>query len=1088
MTVVGECFVAIQPESTGFAKSLATQVQTAVGGIPAIGGIALAAGGAALALGAIGESFEGAYRTIRSGTGATKEQMEGLEGSFKKVLASGPATMDQVAAAVTGVSQRLKFTGADLEAFSETELKLSRITKTEVAPLIDATTKALANYGIQGAAPSKAALEQLLAVSQDTGIAIPQLAAAVSGKAGASFRALGVDIGSAASIMGHLEAAGISTGPVVMSLSKAITEAQKSGKSASEALGGIFETLKNGTPGTAAYEDAIKSLGSRGFQTLRDAIQSGKLSMEDFTGQLAQAPGLIDRVASENASLGGKLKTLKNMILVALEPIATKIIEGATAVVSMLIPALEWLLGVFDSLGAVVSEFWSALMSGFTENEGTPIERFALRIRAIFVEAFEVASQAWSSFVEAFKAGGDDITSSGVNGVFERIGLIARSAFDAMAEAWGEFTAGFSGEDASGPFAKIGEIIRVVVDFIRDNAMPILASFGAVFGAFIASGAIALVVALLADLVGVLIGIAGALLSPIVLIGALVAGIVLLYQNSETFRTILSTVADVLVLVAEKVAEFAQTALPYIIDGLNAVGGAMSDFAAGFMDRWDHISGSIRNVALVIAGIIGGMVAAVLFIWDHFGDQIMAVIRFSTDVVVSIFEYMKRVMLDIFDFITSLLSGDWGAAWDAFKDIPAAAIDFVIGMASNLQGFLEGFLSSLPANILGAAGDLGGYLVDLINIGVDAMTGALDTGLEAIIGFFTDLPGIILESSLGLFSFALSDLGGSLISGIVSGLEAALGFVTDWLSGLPGKAWTFVQGAANFIADAAVIAAGFITNFIAGLGSVASTVFEWVAGLPGQVWTALGTLGQWERDALAIGVDLIGKLVSGLGSAVGTVIGWIANLPGNVWAGLQTLGQWERDAIKIAVGFMANIITGLGQKILDVASWFVELPGKVLDFAGGMFTNFIGFGRKIIDKIIEGIKEAPGRIFNAVKEAAKSGAGALINSTPLGFAYNSLFGAEGGIFDQATPKIIGEAGREVLIPLTDQARAQELATKSGLLNLLAVGGNSNVSGTASSTPSAVDSTRIGVNIERYYEEGHGMADLEFYADTKAAGV
>jgi hypothetical protein len=45
--------------------------------------------------------------------------------------------------------------------------------------------------------------------------------------------------------------------------------------------------------------------------------------------------------------------------------------------------------------------------------------------------------------------------------------------------------------------------------------------------------------------------------------------------------------------------------------------------------------------------------------------------------------------------------------------------------------------------------------------------------------------------------------------------------------------------------------------------------------------------------------------------------------------------------------------------------------------------------------------------------------------------------ANGGIVYGPTRALIGEAGREVVIPLTRPQRAAELAERSGLLNLLA---------------------------------------------------
>lgn len=52
-------------------------------------------------------------------------------------------------------------------------------------------------------------------------------------------------------------------------------------------------------------------------------------------------------------------------------------------------------------------------------------------------------------------------------------------------------------------------------------------------------------------------------------------------------------------------------------------------------------------------------------------------------------------------------------------------------------------------------------------------------------------------------------------------------------------------------------------------------------------------------------------------------------------------------------------------------------------------------------------------------------------------AIGGIFGAEGGIYTSPTAKIIGEAGAEVLIPLTDPEQAWGLMQKSGLLGVVA---------------------------------------------------
>src|SRR5215471_5297468 len=86
-----------------------------------LGPIGIAAG-AAVALGgavfAVGEKFQGAFNKLAVGTGATGQQLKGLESSFKNVLAGSAGSMSQVEAAIEGVSRRTGLTGAALEELS----------------------------------------------------------------------------------------------------------------------------------------------------------------------------------------------------------------------------------------------------------------------------------------------------------------------------------------------------------------------------------------------------------------------------------------------------------------------------------------------------------------------------------------------------------------------------------------------------------------------------------------------------------------------------------------------------------------------------------------------------------------------------------------------------------------------------------------------------------------------------------------------------------------------------------------------------------------------------------------------------------
>lgn len=71
------------------------------------GGLALAGGFAAAGAGMLklGSDFQGAYKTIRVGTGATGKDLRGLKSDFKQLLAVRPDSMEKVSSAITGVSK-----------------------------------------------------------------------------------------------------------------------------------------------------------------------------------------------------------------------------------------------------------------------------------------------------------------------------------------------------------------------------------------------------------------------------------------------------------------------------------------------------------------------------------------------------------------------------------------------------------------------------------------------------------------------------------------------------------------------------------------------------------------------------------------------------------------------------------------------------------------------------------------------------------------------------------------------------------------------------------------------------------------------
>lgn len=117
-----------------------------------------------------------------------------------------------------------------------------------------------------------------------------------------------------------------------------------------------------------------------------------------------------------------------------------------------------------------------------------------------------------------------------------------------------------------------------------------------------------------------------------------------------------------------------------------------------------------------------------------------------------------------------------------------------------------------------------------------------------------------------------------------------------------------------------------------------------------------------------------------------------------------------------------------------------ELVRDAINFAVGAIQTFIGVFFGLPGQVDAGL----GKMGNAIKGWVNSIIGwfesvinILAGAIPGVGSVSFPRLADGAIVDRATMAMVGEAGKEVVIPLTRPARARELAEKSGLLDILA---------------------------------------------------
>lgn len=296
------------------------------------GALGVAAIGAAVVAGfkglyEVGSIFDEVTDTIRVGTGAQGDALEGLVQVAKNVGTSVPASFDQIGSTVADLNTRLGLSGETLTTVSAQYLEAGRILEDDVD--IDATTAAFNAFGIEGEAVS-GAMDSLFQVAQATGTSMNDLASGAQGAAPA-LQNLGFSFEDSVSLLGSLDKAGLNSASMMSSLSKGLVNLAKDGEepqAAFERVTGEIQGFVDAGDTASALDLASQVFGTKGASQFVGALQDGVLNLEDLQSAVGTTGDTILGVADETADAGEQWQMLKNKALTALEPIGTALFNA----------------------------------------------------------------------------------------------------------------------------------------------------------------------------------------------------------------------------------------------------------------------------------------------------------------------------------------------------------------------------------------------------------------------------------------------------------------------------------------------------------------------------------------------------------------------------------------------------------------------------------------------------------------------------------------------------------------------------------------------------------------------------------------
>lgn len=346
---------------------------------------------------------------------------------------------------------------------------------------------------------------------------------------------------------------------------------------------------------------------------------------------------------------------------------------------------------------------------------------------------------------------------------------------------------------------------------------------------------------------------------------------------------------------------------------------------------------------------------------------------------------------------------------ESFENLKESFKPFIDNIVENLKWFWDEILVPFGTWTISE------IIPEFFNI----LAGVLDI-LNPIIDVFQELGTWLWDS----FLQPIASWTGGIIVTVLGEIADVLSNIGDWMKEHKG------------VIEAITIVVG---SFALAWGLVNGAMKIWNIGVG--LWNSIGLIATGVTigftSAMKFLTGPIGLVIAAIGAVIAIVALLIKNwdkvkeVASNVWNSIQEtwnkVATWfDVNVVQPVSNFFSDMWEGIKKSASDAWDWILGLFSK----GGKVFSGIVGaigdVFKKIVNSIIGGINKVIAMPFNTINRLLnKIRDVEVLGFTPFdGFwGYNPLpvpripMLAKGGIVDSATLAVIGERGREVVMPL-----------------------------------------------------------------------
>lgn len=471
------------------------------------------------------------------------------------------------------------------------------------------------------------------------------------------------------------------------------------------------------------------------------------------------------------------------------------------------------------------------------------------------------------------------------------------------------------------------------------------------------------------------------------------AGATVIELGSNLARDVFKGFETIITDNAPKLAKAFKTMLNNIAPVFETIERAVNDFGNMLTRVYrEHVRPVYNDVSKGVSKIVG------IFI-DGFNTHVNPVIK-------KFGEGFKKVYVEHVKPTIDKIGESLGGIYDAFKKLWDEILQpFFEWIAANVWPIIAPIVENIGNEFLNTLG----LIFDIIGRLFEILRGVIDF----LVGVFT-----------GDWSLAWQ--------GILKILHAIFDPIVDWFSEKFQSAYDAI-----------------ITIF--------SNIGSWFADRYNDIKNALASVGDWFSQKFKQAYDGIVNTFQNIGQ-------WFTDRYNDIKNALQSVGNWFTQKFHEAWNGLTNIFSGLGSwfgqrwsdvtyALSNVAGWFGSVFGQAYSAVQNAFSSigsffsgvwntvqsiFVNAGQAVGDAVGGAFRGAVNAVLGTIENIVNgfidmiNDAISVINSLPLPFSLGYIGGvylprlARGGIVDSPTVAMIGEAGKEAVVPLENTGFLQTM--------------------------------------------------------------